>query len=240
MLSKIYDPLISLAFPQACENCLENVEHSADGIACRNCWTRSRLFIGNEILCHKCGRFLGDGTIARQTFCHQCDDHFYDRAAACGLYSQALAASVLHLKHDPFIARSLEKIFVERFRSANFPAPDAVFPVPLSKQRKRERGFNQAAVLTDILVRETGLTADKQSLIRKIHTPRHRAGMDRKTREQTVKNAFRLRCEQSIKGKTILLIDDVFTTGATVSSCAKELKKNGADKVYVLTLARAD
>jgi competence protein ComFC len=102
-----------------------------------------------------------------------------------------------------------------------------------------ERGFNQAEVLTQFLSKKTSIEADDKSLVREIHTPMHRAAMDKKAREATVKNAFAVTRKHFIESKKILLIDDVFTSGATVSSCAKVLKKNGAAKVYVMTIARA-
>ena len=85
----------------------------------------------------------------------------------------------------------------------------------------------------------TGITIDKLSLSRKIHTPIHRAAMDRKARDLTVRNAFEISRPKLVNGANVLLIDDVFTSGATASQCAKVLKKAGAKKVSVLTLARA-
>ena len=114
-----------------------------------------------------------------------------------------------------------------------------IIPVPLSKRRFLERGFNQAEVLAELLAKETALKIDKQSLARKVHTPVHRAAMDRRARELTVENAFEVTRPKLVKGEKILLVDDVFTSGATTSTCAKALKKKGADKVYVLTIARA-
>jgi ComF family protein len=238
MLQKIVDSLLTLTYPQSCYVCEKSVENSADGIVCKSCWDKTLIFSGRETLCHKCGAFLSEKPVDFQTFCHDCDDHFYDRAIAAGLYEHALSASVLNLKRDPFISKKLKKILISRFQTFGFENAEIIIPVPLSAKRRLERGFNQAEVLAEILVKNTDLTFDKQSLVRKIHTPIHRAGMDRKARELTVKNAFEVKRKNLIKGKNILLIDDVFTSGATLSSCAKELKKKGADKVYVFTVAR--
>lgn len=239
MLRKIADSLLTLAYPQACQICEKSVENSADGIACASCWKKTLIFKSKETLCHKCGAFLSDKPVDFQTFCRACDEHFYDRAVSAGLYEHALSASVLNLKREPFIAKKLKKIFISRFENAGFQDAEIIIPVPLSAKRRLERGFNQAEVLAEILIKNTDLILDKQSLIRKIHTPARRAGMDKKGRELTVKNAFEVRRKNLIEDKNILLIDDVFTSGATVSACAKELKKKGASKVYVLTVARA-
>ena len=112
-------------------------------------------------------------------------------------------------------------------------------PVPLSPRRRVERGFNQAEVVGSFLSDRTGIELDISTLIRSKHTPIHRVAMDSKAREQSVKNAFKVVRPTLVEGRSILLVDDVFTTGSTVSNCAAELKKNGAAAVKVLTLARA-
>ena len=239
MLSKILDPLLTLAYPQACQICRNSVEHFSDGAACENCWKNTRVFSGAETLCRKCGRFFSENASDFETFCHQCDAHFYDAARAAGLYEKGLQASILNLKREAFVAARLKKIFVSAFEKSGFQNATKMIPVPLSKKRFIERGFNQAAVLAKILAAETGIEPDENSLTRKIHTPLHRAGMDTKARELSVKNAFEITRPKLIAGHRILLIDDVFTSGATASACAKILKKNGTKEVYVFTVARA-
>jgi len=239
MLQKIYDSLLSLAYPQVCHVCADSVESSVDGVACRKCWRKTRVFSGGETLCAKCSAFLQAKPSNHETFCHKCDEHFYDAARAAGIYESALAASVLNLKREPFVSQTLKKHFIAAFETSPFQDTTLAIPVPLSKKRLLERGFNQAEILALILEKNCGLKTDKQSLARKIHTPVHRAAMDRRARELTVENAFEVVRPKLIRGEKILLIDDVFTSGATTSFCAKVLKKKGAGKVYVLTLARA-
>ena len=239
MFAKIYDSLLTIVYPQACQICAGSVEHSADGIACRVCWESTRIFSGSETICDKCGNFLSDSGAPVTTFCHRCDEHFYDAARAVGIYEKALAASVVNLKTENHTGATLRRFFISAFHHSNFPGVNLIIPVPLSKKRFHERGFNQAATLAEIIARETKIEIDDASLTRQIHTPMHRAGMDKKARELTVKNAFAVKRSELIKDRTILLVDDVFTSGATVSSCAKALKKAGASKVYVFTLARA-
>ena len=239
MLHKIYDSLLTVVYPQSCHLCENSVENSSDGIACYVCWKKTRVFSGKEALCGKCGAFLRDQASNYETFCHACDEHFYDAASAVGIYEHALSASILHLKNEPFVAGRLQNLFISAFEKSPFHDTDVIIPVPLSKKRFLERGFNQAAVLARILAKRANIGYDEQSLIRTVHTPTHRAAMDRKARELTVKNAFEVKRAKLIENKNILLIDDVFTSGATVSFCAKALKKKNAGKVYVLTVARA-
>ncbi|MBA3352333.1 MAG: ComF family protein [Blastocatellia bacterium] len=117
--------------------------------------------------------------------------------------------------------------------------PPIVIPVPLSARRQQERGFNQAAVIATVIARSGNLLLDENSLVRKIHTPMHRAGMDRKARAMTVKKAFEVVRPKLIEGRDTLLVDDVLTSGETASICARVLKKSGAATVSVLTIARA-
>lgn len=239
MLRKIYDSLLTVAYPQNCRNCGGSVESSIDGAACGDCWRTTQIFDGTETLCAKCGAFHSANRSKYETFCHRCDGHFYDAASAVGVYGYALTASILNLKHEPFVAPRLQKLFVSRFENLNNSAIDLIVPVPLSRKREIERGFNQAAILARILARKTKINLDEKSLVRQIHTPMHRVGMDGKARAASVENAFAVKRPNLIKGKNILLVDDVFTSGATVSNCAEVLKKSGAERVYVLTLARA-
>ena len=182
--------------------------------------------------------FLSDKPANFKTSCHQCNEHFYDSARAVGKYEKGLAASILHLKREPVIAKHLQKLFVEAFQKTDFQNVSRIIPVPLSKRRFLERGHNQAVVLSKILTKKTAIILDEHSLVRVKHTPIHRAGMDRKGREMSVEKAFEVKREKLIEGGKILLVDDVFTSGATASMCAKELKNKGADQVYVFTLAR--
>lgn len=239
MLQKVFNSLFALAYPQICHVCCNSVENLADGIACRDCWMKTRVFSGREITCAKCGAYLRDSDAPIETFCHRCDEQFYDRARAVGIYENALAASVIHLKREPFVARNLQTIFIAAFYRAAFQDLNLIVPVPLSQKRLLERGFNQAEILAVILAKETRIKLDEKSLARNVHTPMHRAAMDTKARETSVENAFEMKRPEFVKNATVLLIDDVFTSGATISNCAKILKRSGAKTVYALTVARA-
>ncbi len=237
MLRSIYDSLLTLLYPQPCHICANGVERSSAGIACDECWSKVRLFSGKEILCRKCGAFLREADVPVEASCGKCDEHHYDSARAVGIYEHALAASVLHLKRTPFVCKKLSQLFLTvPDRAADF---SLIVPVPLSKKRQMERGFNQAEILASMLAKKTGKKFAADNLVRTVHTPMHRAAMDRKAREMSVRNAFEARHPKVLRDEKVLLVDDVFTSGATASNCAKALKKNGASEVNVITLARA-
>jgi ComF family protein len=155
------------------------------------------------------------------------------------LYEKALAASVLELKTTPRVFGRVERLLIEVAASVYPDQPSLIIPIPISSRRLQERGFNQAAIIGRVIARPFGLAVDESSLIRKVHTPMHRAGMDKKARARTVKNAFDVVRPKLVEGRNILLVDDIFTSGETASSCAKALKKSGALIVNVLTIARA-
>lgn len=239
MLSKFANPLICLVLPQQCTVCGGTVVHFGDGVACRKCWNATRLFGPDSSRCEKCGFFLEYRPADRMFDCGRCFEWHFDKARAVGLYEKALAATVLDMKVRPRLPLSAAKHLRQAFADADFGDIDLLVPVPLSKKRYLERGFNQAFVLAGKLGRKLRIDVDRHSLVRSVHTPRHRAGMDKKAREMTVQNAFDVTRPKLIAGKKILLVDDVFTSGATASACARILKESGAAAVNVLTIARA-
>ncbi len=236
---ELTDSILSLVFPHECAVCGGGVEKHADGDACASCWAATPIFTGDEMLCEKCGAYFGARAAPVAVRCHRCDDHHYDRAFAAGIYEQALSASILKIKTIPSISRVLRNIIRQAVSLRAMPSVDLIIPVPLSKLRRVERGFNQAELVADELSKILGVGVDRHSLTRRYHTPIHRVGMDQKARELTVENAFEVLRPHLVNGRSILLVDDVLTSGATASNCAKVLKKHGSGSVYVFTLARA-
>jgi len=239
MLKTLSDSFLSVLYPEECRVCGGEVESLSDGVACSNCWSSTKIFTGDETLCSKCGAFLFDGRSHHDSFCHKCDDQDFDIGAAVGSYEKALAASVLSLKKTPRLFGRVKSLMTRTAERIADRDSDVIIPVPLSPRRLRERGFNQAAIIAKAVSKQLGIPMDEATLIRRVDTPMHRAGMDRKARGITVKNAFAVSRPKLIDAKNILLVDDVLTSGETVSSCAKILKKNGAARVDVITLARA-
>ena len=242
VISGAYDSVLTLIYPQGCGACGGSVDSRHDGVACSRCWEATRIFAEDVTLCWKCGA-ISAATVAeerRQTVrCGQCDSDSFTAARACGLYEGALRASILALKREPNVARRLLETLRQTQGRAPLAEADVIVPVPLHASRERERGFNQAVVLARELARVTKLPIDEHSLVRRVHTERHRAGMDARSRRDSVEGAFEVRQPKLVAGRRILLVDDVFTTGATVSECAAVLKSAGAADVYVLTIARA-
>lgn len=235
-----YDSLLAVVFPRACAVCGDSVESLKLGVACASCWQQTRIPC-SENQCWKCGQ-PSLGTVAdekrEEVRCHRCDDASFTAARACGIYEGALRAAVLSLKREPYVCRKLREELVKAQQRHPLNMATQIIPVPLHTEREKERGFNQAVLISRELSRATSLPLNLVSLNRNKHTNRHRAGMDAKGRRDTVADAFHVAHPALVAGERVLLVDDVFTTGATVSSCASVLLKAGATEVYVLTIAR--
>jgi competence protein ComFC len=240
--STLYDAALALVYPQACAVCGRSVESRHDGVACAACWKATRMFADDDTLCWKCGAFTRANVSAdrrKSIRCGQCDEDHFTAARACGFYEGALRASVLELKREPHVAARLAGLMLARQQREPINSANLIIPVPLHPGRERERGFNQAALLARELARLSRLPLDEHSVVRRVHTERHRAGMDARARRESVAAAFAVRHPDAIAAKRVLLIDDVFTTGATVSACAATVNAAGAEPVFVLTIARA-
>jgi ComF family protein len=236
-----YDSLLALVYPQACAVCGDSVESRALGSACAKCWQQTRLFSGTETLCWKCGQ-PSLGTVPEEKHeevrCRRCEHDSFTAARACGVYEGALRASVLLLKRTPSICHKLREQLVSTQQRSPLNKATRIIAVPLHAEREQARGFNQATLIGRELSRATSLPLDEVSLVRVKNVKRHRAGMDAKGRRDTVAAAFRVTHPALVAGERVLLVDDVFTTGATVSSCASALLDAGALEVFVLTIAR--
>jgi ComF family protein len=237
----IIDGLLALVYPQTCAICQHSVDRRRLGSVCAECWRATQISTEADIVCWKCGA-TSLGTIAHENReavrCRRCDNDSFTAARACGAYDGALKAAVLALKREPNVSRQLVQLLVETQRRPPLDQATLIIPVPLHPDREKMRGFNQAAIIGKALARRVRLPFDEKSLIRITHSERHRAGMDATARRSSVANAFAVTYPRLIAGENVLLIDDVFTTGATVSAAAEALRVAGAEAVLVLTIAR--
>ena len=174
-----------------------------------------------------------------QVRCRRCDSQSFTAARAVGLYEGALRESILLLKRQPHLSQQLEALLVSAAMRNPLNRSTRIIPVPLHEKRMKARGFNQASIIAQALSKSLRLPLDEVSLLRMSGTEKYRAGMDARGRQDTVDGAFAVRHPRLVQTEDILLVDDVFTTGATVSACAEDLLAAGAKNVYVLTLGRA-
>ena len=239
--NSIFDGLLALLYPQACVVCQKSVESRQLGVVCASCWQQTRIFSSADTLCWKCGAHsLGASAPDQKEVirCRRCDEHAYTAARACGAYEGALRAVVLALKREPHLPRRLAELLIKTQALPPLNEATLVIPVPLHPQREKSRGFNQAKAIASVIAAAASLPLDVASLIRTSHAEVHRAGLDARGRRDTVADAFQVSYSKLVDGERVLLVDDVFTTGATVSACAEALREAGAREVFVLTIAR--
>ena len=227
----LYDAVLTLAYPQSCVICGSSVEQRRFGVACEVCWSETRIFADDEEICLKCG--------APGPRCGRCEEMRFTVARAVGMYKGALRESVLMLKRQPYLPQHVQRLVVEAIKREPLSLSTRVVPVPLHPKRLQSRGFNQASIVAGVVSKALKLPLDGVSLVRVSSTEKYRAGLDRKGRRDTVDGAFAVSHPRLVAGENILLVDDVFTTGATVSACAEALLDSGARNVFVLTIGRA-
>lgn len=240
------DGLLGLALPEQCRVCGGTVESWDDGVACAECWDdRVVTKLLNGSVCHKCGTPTrvpagsDRGRPPAETLCGMCSSLPFTASRACGVYSGALEASILFLKVHPYICTRLRRIICRTFSEHHQAlASEIVMPLPLHHSREKQRGFNQAAIIAKIISREFDLLLDDRSLVRARPTERHRAGMDAADRARSVERAFEVARPRAVEGASILLVDDVHTTGSTICAASECLLKAGAGRITVLTISR--
>ncbi|HKP88045.1 MAG TPA: ComF family protein [Blastocatellia bacterium] len=240
-IKRVRDGLVASVYPEQCRVCDGPVESYDDGVVCRPCWLDPAITVLiADPICPKCGIPLpGADGINHSRRCGRCESFPFSAARASATYAGAIEASILQLKSKPRVCRRLREIILRtyRARSADLPA-DVVIPVPLHRSRERERGFNQARLIAHAVARANGLRLDHRSLVRVKPTERHRAGLDAADRARSVERAFKVVRPEVVKNASVLLVDDVFTTGSTISAAARILLDAGAARVSVLTVAR--
>lgn len=236
ILKRIGDPLIDLVFPPRCGNCDTYLGPEEHGL-CLSCLVQVRFL--HRPVCRRCGNELVGGLIAGHTcgLCLRSDPHF--RTARSLVHYDPVAGNLLRrlkYKSDMGGAAAFERI-AELAQWPELGPVDLVMPVPLSRYRLRQRGFNQSLFLARLLFRDSSHSI-ATGILQKSHETPTQTGQGRKDRLKNLRGAFQVCNPEKVAGKRICLIDDVFTTGATASECSRTLLKAGVSEVCVLTLAR--
>jgi ComF family protein len=229
--------LVDFALPPRCPACGEIVgdPHSF----CFPCW-RSLAFLGKPC-CVRCGLPFEFGGEAEDVECGRClaDPPPFERLRAAVAYGDTARKVALRLKYSgrPAVAGTLARFMLRHLDPEG--GEGLLIPVPLHRWRIWRRGYNQAALIADELAAASGMRAEHRFLHRVRSTPSLR-GLGRRERALAVRGAFRVdpAARERLRGRRIILVDDVFTSGATASACAKALKRAGAGSVEVLCWAR--
>lgn len=233
------DAGLAFLYPPVCQFCGKERAKPADGLVCSQCWSQVRFI--KPPFCERCGLpFAGDLTTPFECAnCREMELHF--SAARSAVVASGVVLDAIHrykyqraLWFEPFLAELLLREAGPALREQKW---DWLVPVPLHPTKKREREFNQAERLAGCLSDATNIPMNKNWLRRVLPT----STQTRLTREQRATNmrgAFAMANGDRLHGERIVLLDDVFTTGATTSACARVLRAAGAGEVCVWTVAR--
>jgi ComF family protein len=235
---ELLEAAVSLLYPPVCTICGRSVR--AGQYLCDQCEAKAVRIVAP--FCQKCSEPF-EGFITGAFTCANCAHRtiYFDAAVAAyrgrGIVRQIIHelkyGRQIHLRH--LVARWLHaSLDDERLCGRRF---DVIVPVPLHPARQRERGFNQASLLAELLSARTSIPV--KPLLERTRYTTTQTALDRSERMENLHNAFRLRKNADVRGLRVLLVDDVLTTGSTLNECARVLKHAGAFSVYATTAARA-
>lgn len=222
-----------LIFPPRCPVCNEIISEGGR-LICSEC--EDNISYVEEPYCMKCGKPVPADDIE---YCNDCisKKHKYEEGRAALLYDEYMSRSIYRFKYkgvkeySRFYGALLYERYKEKIISWNC---DAIIPVPIHKKRMKKRGFNQAALIAKELSKHIKLPVYENYVIRK-NTTEVQKNLSQKEREKNLKKAFIIK-ENNVKLSTVLIVDDIYTTGSTIDSVAECLKENGVARVYFLSL----
>ena len=238
-LKAVLNDVSDIIFPPQCLACAEIINLPINQVFCSTCQEKIGFITGS--FCPICGAPFLDSP-AGSHICGNCLDNkpYYTCARAVAGFETVIMDAIHKFKYGRNISvgNALGSFM------AGFSFPDFAFseysllvPVPLHIRRLRERGFNQSLLLAKEMGRKYKLPVNF-SLLKRCKFTLTQTGLNKTEREKNIKGAFTVVDKKEVAGENIILIDDVYTTGATINECAKVLLKAGAQKVAVLTLAR--
>lgn len=253
-LQKIWNEFLNVIFPAVCVGCGSRGRQPI----CERCF--AEIDVNNSFFCPKCSRRLPEA----ENFCHP-EAKFFLAAAAS--YGNKPVRELIHaLKYNraktalqplgEIINQYSKKVFENQSTQADLsarPSPQCVegsgsklkienftiVPLPLHKHKERNRGFNQAELIAGIMNNELGITVQNNNLVRVKRTESQTKMKDIEEREANVSGAFSLERPEEIAGQNIILVDDVFTSGATMKEAVRVLKQAGARKIIGFVIAKA-
>jgi len=233
--------IIKAMYPDLCPACDEEV--ATPDALCPKCWAGARFI--RKPFCASCGTQLpGDADGAEDLICDNCthDPPPWDQGRAAFEYEGPARSMILALKHGDRhdLIAPLGRWMADAGQDL-VQEGSVLVPVPLHPFRKFKRRYNQAELLAEEIAKCWGIHTHPKALIRRIHTP----SMDHRSREDrydVMEDAITAHPKYvaKVRGRHVILIDDVMTSGATLSACTNALDEAGAEKISVLVLARVD
>ena len=220
-------------FPLRCVVCDEITDNKKAGV-CYEC--AKKIVYIKPPFCMKCGKQLGD---EGEEYCADCSrkKHFYLQGAALYEYG-SMADSLFRFKYASRAEYALffgRELWEKRGRWLISLKPDALVPVPVHGSRKRQRGYNQASLIAKELSKLSGIPVNEELIVRTKRTKAQKELSERQ-RQNNLKKAFKI-LQNDVKLNTIVIIDDIYTTGSTIDAMAELLLRAGVSKVYYMVMA---
>ena len=225
--------LDDLFFPRRCPVCDRAVRPNGRKI-CIGCQNRFRYV--QEPRCLKCSKPLEDGS---KPYCYDCESkkHYYDEGIALYEYASAWD-SIFKFKYQgrqeyaDYYGEDFATHYAGEIRSWN---ADALIPVPLYKTKEKKRGFNQSEKIANAVGKELNISVNT-SMVKRVRNTVPQKELDDIARQNNLKSAFQV-VENDVKLNTIIIVDDIYTTGSTIDAISTVLRSNGVQKIFFLTLA---
>ena len=225
---------LSFFFPTRCAGCGRYIKDFKYFYLCGDCYRAIKKVPENR--CPRCAKPLAS---AHAAGCRECAErkNFFSRVEPAAVYEGSLRQLIRGMKfhYKSSAAGILAGLIMERVDPGIFEGAHMIVPAPLSKRSARERGFNQTRLLARAISKSTGIPV-VMALTKIKETPPQNS-LDRKQRMKNLLGAFKAIC--NVEGKTVIIVDDVFTTGATINEAAKTLMQAGAAEVRGITAARS-
>lgn len=249
-ISRAREFILDTLFPISCVNC-----NCDDYWLCEKCFQKINLL--SFQVCPYCEKIITEnGKVCADCQKRSAPEHItLDSLVAATKYKESNISKLVHLYKYNFVEdlhSSLGRLLTKSLLQTQLPIPDIILPVPLHPRRLRWRGFNQSLLLAnhiaDNLTPGFSIPTSSDLLIRKKYTSPQMKVKNYTERKENMQNAFAINLccsdpitsEKFLKGKTVLLVDDIATTGATLFECARVLKKADAKKVFGVVIARQE
>lgn len=231
---KIIKRFLELLYPKdiSCIFCYNDVFDNDKHLTCSDC-CKSLPFITGKI-CNRCGTVL----TSMANYCDRCQttSHKFIKARAVFCYKNQVVKVIRNLKfhNAKYVAKPLARYMADLYKK-EFDC-DIIVPVPMFAENYKKRGYNQAELLAKYLGEFVNVQVNTTDLIKIVKT-KSQVNLDYKQRQENLKDAFKVTNKNAFKNKKVLIVDDLFTTGATIDNCAEALLKVGATKIYAITVA---
>lgn len=244
LAKKFWRFAIDTIFPRRCVHCGKHNPDSQYNYICNVCAKNIYIIKGGR--CLRCGAILGTNTSPNSVFCYKCKEAApaFNWSLSCCLFKGAARDLIIELKYKKalYVLNDIQKIIISNPNAEAFLHDAILVPVPLHNSRKAKRGFNQSEIISKAARRAFPSSGIKLcNLLTRTRRTQTQTKLSKEERSQNIKGAFSINpnlAGKIAKSSHIIIVDDVMTSGATMSECAKELKRNGYKNIDVFSFAR--